>query len=479
MIDDAVWHAIVQSLPSYLDRQRWYADKHRPIRSLELIDAATVANEPHTILLTLIGVEYETGDHRRYFVPMTFHTEPSPERFTIVAGERDGERFWLQDAPSDDAFRDFLVAAGTGLTLNSTHGRFEFEPWILDGEPFVLEPGTISAAAAVEQSNSSIVFGTQAIAKLYRRLEPGQNIEVDMNRFLSSEAGFRSIPKLIGSATYHGSAGAIPLALVQEHAGDHRDGWTALLYYLRNRDADSLAFVERLGAVTAEMHVALAAAPADSPLAPELVSQNDIDGWKTQLLRAAEETDWLIGERVQALPDRSKAAARNYLASTRNWNERAHGYDVLLGAYKTRVHGDYHLGQVLVTADRRLLVVDFEGEPQRPAWEREAKYSPLKDVAGMLRSLSYATGVAADAIETGSGSESLRWLEQWEDDARNRFLSAYRRVVSVSAVPIVPDDDEAFTNIVSALEMDKALYEVRYELSSRPDWAWLPLESLE
>ncbi len=145
------------------------------------------------------------------------------------------------------------------------------------------------------------------------------------------------------------------------------------------------------------------------------------------------------------------------------------------GCYKTRVHGDYHLGQILVTKDGRLLVVDFEGEPHRPAHEREAKYSPLRDVAGMLRSLNYATGVVASSYDSQPDAASRGWLEAWERDARARFLSAYRKAIVASPVPIAPEDDEAFSKAVAALETDKALYEVRYELSSRPDWAWLPL----
>jgi maltose alpha-D-glucosyltransferase/alpha-amylase len=131
-----------------------------------------------------------------------------------------------------------------------------------------------------------------------------------------------------------------------------------------------------------------------------------------------------------------------------------------------------------VTKDGRLLVVDFEGEPQRPAYEREAKYSPLKDVAGMLRSLSYATGVVASSLEVQTVAESRRWLDHWEQDARGRFLSGYRAAIATAAVPIAPQDDESFGKAVSALETDKAFYEVRYELSSRPDWAWLPIDSL-
>ncbi len=179
------------------------------------------------------------------------------------------------------------------------------------------------------------------------------------------------------------------------------------------------------------------------------------------------------------LPDRSQTAAREYLDSPRDWNDRALGFDLLAGTSKTRVHGDYHLGQVLVTKDGRLLVVDFEGEPQRPAIEREAKYSPLKDVAAMLRSLNYATGMVASTLDVQTMAASRRWLDRWERDARDRFLLAYRTAIATSAVPIAPQDDDSFAKVISALETDKAFYEVRYELSSRPDWAWLPLDSLK
>jgi maltose alpha-D-glucosyltransferase/alpha-amylase len=409
---------------------------------------------------------------------MSIHSEPTPDRYTIAVFETEGKRRWIQDAPTDAAFRDFLVVAGNGAAIEGQTGRFEFEPWTLDGEPFALDATTLSSATAFEQSNTSIAYGVEAIAKLYRRLEAGQNIEVDMNRYLAAHAGFESVPKLIGCATYRGDAGELPLALIQQHVGDHRDCWTALTELLRHRAAGSLDIVAGLGMVTGEMHVALAAAPEKTPLAPEPVSADDIADWKRLFLRSAEETDWITGERLAALPDRSQLAAREYLASPRDWNERARGFEPLAETFKTRVHGDYHLGQVLITKDGRLLVVDFEGEPQRPAYEREAKYSPLKDVAGMLRSLNYATGVVASSLDVEAVAGSRRWLEQWEQEARSRFLSAYRRAIESTAVPIAPKDELSFERAVAALETDKAFYEVRYELSSRPDWAWLPIASL-
>ncbi len=430
-------------------------------------------------MLALIGIDYELGDARRYFVPMTVHREPTPELATIARTEDQNLSCWVQDAISDGSFRDFLIEAGTNLSLAGQHGTFVFEPWTLDGLPLLLDPATPSAAAAFEQSNSSITYGDQVIVKLYRRLEVGQNIEVDMNRYLGSEAGFPSVPKLISAATYRGEAGSIPLMLVQQHVGEHRDAWTTLTDLLRRKTNDSLEFVESLGRVTGEMHVALAAAPTSSALSPQPIGRLDVDHWRDAFLRSAEETDWMTGERLQVLPARSQQSAREYLASSRDWQERASWFDLLEGYYKTRVHGDYHLGQILVTKDGRLLIVDFEGEPHRPAYEREAKYSPLRDVAGMLRSLNYAIGVAANSLDDQASAESREWLESWERDARDRFLSAYREAIVASPVPIAPTDADSFSKALRVLETEKALYEVRYELSSRPDWAWLPFDSLK
>lgn len=475
---ESLWPTIAAGLPAYLERQRWYADKSRPIRSLELLDHVAFDTPVKSIVLALITIEYRDGAERRYFVPMTVHAEPAPAVSTIVTFQQKNDRLSVQDAPTDADFRDFLLQAGQGQQLSGRSGTFEFEPWQLDGTPFRLEPNTKSAAVALEQSNSSITYGKQAIAKLYRRLEPGQNIEVEMNRYLASEAHLRAVPGLLGCVTYHGPIGTVPLALVQQHVGDHRDCWSALTESLRSRETSTLDLVERLGTVTGEMHVALAAAAPSSPLAPEAISSADLEKWKEDFLRSVDETDRLIAGRIDSLPPRSAQAARNYLSVDRNWSARAQHFDLLAGFFRTRVHGDYHLGQVLVTTDGRLLIVDFEGEPQRPAHERAAKYSPLRDVAGMLRSLTYARGFAGGTPSDKSETGSADWFRRWEHDARERFLGAYRTTTAVSAVPIAPPDDVAFASAISVLEADKALYEIRYELNSRPDWAWLPLGSL-
>jgi len=478
VIDDALWRTLAAELPAYLAHQRWYGDKTRTIRNLELIDAATVDFEGERIVLAIIGIAYSGGDSCRYFVPLTLHATPSPERSTIAIHAYDGASLWIQDAPADVAFRDFLADAGRGIAVPGQHGVFDFEPWQLDDMPFHLDPATQSAPSALEQSNSSIAYGMQAMAKLYRRIEPGQNIEVDMNRFLASVAHLKAVPGLIGCATYRGAVGTMPLVLVQQHAGEHRDCWSVLTEMLRQANSASLDICAQLGRVTGEMHVALAGASTSSPLAPERITGDDIAIWKRSFLAAADSTDWLVRDREPALSQRSMAAARNHLAKARDWTAHAGAFDLLDGLYKTRVHGDYHLGQVLYTTDRRLLIIDFEGEPQRPVHERAAKYSPLRDVAGMLRSLTYARGFAESAQGSSSDSADRFWLEHWEQDARARFLDAYRSVISAAAVPIAPAKSSEFVRTLAVLETEKALYEIRYELNSRPDWAWLPLESL-
>ncbi len=478
MIDQALWQTIAAELPAYLERQRWYGDKTRSIRDLELIDAATIDVEGERIVLAIIGIAYAEGDDRRYFVPLTLHSTPSPERSTIAIHTQSGASLWVQDAPADMAFRNFLADAGRGIAVPGQHGIFDFEPWQLDDMPFHLDSATQSAPSALEQSNSSIAYGMQAMAKLYRRIEPGQNIEVDMNRFLALVAHLKAVPGLIGCATYRGSVGTLPLVLVQQHAGEHRDCWTVLTEMLRQGDPTSLDLVAGLGRVTGEMHVALSGASVASPLAPEPITRDDIGIWKRSFLAAADSTDRLVRDRASELNRRSSAAARNHLATARDWTTEAEAFDLLEGLYKTRVHGDYHLGQVLYTADQRLLIIDFEGEPQRSGHERAAKYSPLRDVAGMLRSLTYARGFAEPVHGGSAGLADRSWLEEWEQDARARFLDAYRSVTSAAAVPIRPAQSNDFARALAVLETEKALYEIRYELNSRPDWAWLPLESL-
>lgn len=475
-IDGALWQSIESALPAYLDRQRWYADKLRPIRDIGLLDIAL--DESGAVALCLLQIQFDTGEPRTYFVPMTFAKTSLADRWTITGAETPDGYLFVHDAIGDPRFREYLIDCSAGKLLRGRHGVFSFEPWQIDGSPIELRRDLPSVTMAFEQSNSSIAFGEVAMAKLYRRLEPGHDIEVEMNRYLAVEAGFDSVPNLLGAATYQGTAGQFPIMLVQQHVGDHRDCWSELTERLRHRVTDSLDLVRGLGTVTGRMHVALASAPPSSPLHPVRIERADVEAWTAALADSAQETARLTRARLISLPERSHLAARAFLESGEQFSASHKGLEALVGTYQTRVHGDYHLGQVLVTRDGRLLIVDFEGEPNRPAHQRRARYPPLKDVAGMLRSLDYATAVVSSTLDVQAEAESRAWLRSWEHAARMAFLEAYRTSAQAAPIPIMPAEDTAFLQTIAALEADKALYEVRYELSSRPDWAWVPLEAL-
>jgi maltokinase len=268
-----------------------------------------------------------------------------------------------------------------------------------------------------EQSNSSFLAGGSLVLKVFRRPQDGPHPELEVNRHLAA-AGFRHVPPLYGWVEHEGRA----VALLQGFVPNAGDGWTWTLAHFR--DPDYLAAVRLLGRVTAEMHAALARMEP-----PEPISAADARAW-TGAVEAA----------LDAFPQLPRGGLR----------ARAAGFAELVGSPKVRVHGDYHLGQVLRTADR-FVVLDFEGEPARPTAQRRAKASPLKDVAGMLRSFAYARhATGADA--------------GWEERARRAFLDGYGGGFDPRAL--------------AALELEKALYELRYELAHRPEWARVPLAYL-
>jgi maltose alpha-D-glucosyltransferase/alpha-amylase len=186
----------------------------------------------------------------------------------------------------------------------------------------------------------------------------------------------------------------------------------------------------------------------------------------------------LLQERGDGLPDAVRRRLPAITAGLPDIAARADGYQVEEGMPRIRVHGDYHLGQALRTRDDDWVIIDFEGEPARPVSERRQKASPLKDVAGMLRSFGYARGVAERASHSAGGPDAAKRLARWERVARQAFLEEYRRALRTSPVPLAPEDDGAFNRALSAWELDKALYEIAYEARNRPDWLELPLRSL-
>jgi maltose alpha-D-glucosyltransferase/alpha-amylase len=284
---------------------------------------------------------------------------------------------------------------------------------------------------------------------------------------------------------YAGAAGeTATLSVLQGFVTNDGDGWRHVLRAL-SRDATSarratpddplVREIRELGRVTGELHAALAADSADPAFAPEPITAEDAARWTSGIAaaldRASSNADRGDPELARAL--RGLSARGDGITAIRA------GLDLLAagGAHKIRCHGDYHLGQVLKTRDS-FVVIDFEGEPGRPIAERRAKQSPLRDVAGMLRSLNYAVNTVGREGEIGNRAQAAIWLERWERLARDAFLDGYTSATRRSPVRLVPPWRDELRRACAPFEIDKACYELAYELDNRPDWVAIPLAGL-
>jgi trehalose synthase-fused probable maltokinase len=304
-----------------------------------------------------------------------------------------------------------------------------------------------------EQSNSSVVFGERLVLKLFRRLESGINPDLEMVRFLTNH-GYGNIAPLHGWCEYAGDTLAATLAIAQRYVADGIDGWALALDEIPRDPSAFLARVESLGAATAGLHSVLASDPADPAFSPEASSTEMLS-----LLRATldEEVERLFGR----LPDDPRLAP--IAGCEQEIRELITATPQAPGGRRIRIHGDYHLGQTLYTpAGWRLL--DFEGEPARPITVRRTKRSPLRDVASMLRSFSYAT--FAVTLQRG-----LSAPDGFEAGARQLFLDAYLSEVESS---LLPGSRGQLDSLLTIFELEKVLYELRYELDNRPDWVPIP-----
>jgi len=400
------------------------------------------ATESVEAWLLVLLARFADGGDRRYLVPAVGAPgEPLRE-------PEDGDGVW----------RALTTAVATGASLAGDRGRFQCES--LPGLASLLPagsaelPGLVERRLGVEQSNTSILLGDALILKLYRRLEPGENPELEIGAFLES-VGCAVTPRFAGAARYVDGAQSAAALMLQERIAARGDAWAGVLGQLSGADGGPEAAIDDLrllGVTTAQLHAALAARPED-PAFP--VRQAAPDETAAMVRGAHAQLDGALA----ALPpvDRERLAAiapriRDELESALRFRP----------ARLTRIHGDYHLGQVLRTTDG-YVVIDFEGEPVRSLAERRAPQPPERDVAGMLRSFDYA---ARSAMRAGpaEGFDPESWLPR----ARAAFLGGYSGAAPADADP----------PLLRAFELEKACYEVRYEAANRPDWLWLPLDAL-
>ena len=313
---------------------------------------------------------------------------------------------------------------------------------------------------ASEQSNSSVVFDEELILKVFRRLEPGINPELEMLRFLT-EHGFPNSPRLAGWYAYAGRPLETTLGVLQQFIAGALDGWELALDELAEAPERFLERLRRLGEVTGAMHSVLGSDSADPAFCPEETSTEALGLLTATVDEEIERVFLELPEGIEAL---EPIAGRG---------EEVREQLRLLSHFGTvgrviRHHGDLHLGQTL-WADGDWVIIDFEGEPARSLPERRRKRSPMRDVAAMLRSFAYA----ASAVELLRGIEAP---PGWEERARSEFLDGYLESVDST---IVPAGREAFDKLLSVFELEKAVYELRYELNVRPDWLSIPVAGIQ
>ncbi len=513
---------LASALAGVLPTRRWFGAKARQIRNLTILEAIPLASLAR---LLVVRVAFATGPDEVYQMPLAFMANgaegaiAAAARWLVVEHRQGGVEGVLYDAVGDSKFCGELLAVfDEPMELIGSSGTIEIEQTVqyesLRGSRGLpLTPRVLQG----EQSNSSIVFGDQLIMKLFRRVENGLNPDLEISKFLTS-AGFKNTPALAGEIVYRQGSESWALAMLQAFVPNQGDAWRftldwlshALTAYLtdtgrkpapelprqsplhaaekplpaavRKAFGEFLDSAAKLGERTAQMHRVLSSAPEQADFAPEPLSHADLQAYLLGCTDYARDTFALLREQLPrlmgAVADRAACVGAFEATALDAYASLA---QTPLQVQKIRIHGDYHLGQVLAV-DGDFLIIDFEGEPVRSIAERRQKQLAMRDVAGMLRSFHYASRTAASAAaQSCAGSPTLdaidSWAASWHAWTCVAFLASYLQVAGRAG--FVPAAREQTEKLLAVCLLEKAIYELRYELNNRPDWVYLPLSALE
>ncbi len=526
-----------RAIPDFMAHNRWYAGKARVVRAVETLDVVPLPvargrNARPQAFMVLAQIDYTEGEPETYVLPLATADAGRAEQLLAdhpncgvawIDNRSTSERLFLHDALVDptfltatlDAFRrrrSFPTVGGAELraTINP-----RFRKLMSGVGPDELGVHTLTA----EQSNTSVAFGQKLVMKLFRRAQEGVNPDLEIGRFLTEKAGFEHSAPLLGALEYQKGARGEPrtVAVLSAYVGNEGDAWHYTLDQLGLFYESALSLIpdeqtwvppwpslfdeigleppdavadaigpyldaaELLGRRTAELHHALASG-VDEAFSPEpfttLYQRSVYQSMRAQV----RPTLSVVRRRLRQLDERVRPLAEMLLEREveildRFGELRRHRFDV----HRIRIHGDYHLGQVL-HAGRDFVIVDFEGEPSRPPTERRIKRGALTDVAGMMRSFQYARVAALrDLEERGLLAPEHREAmttrgRVWQHWVTVRFLSGY--FATAGDATFVPTDRDDVRSLLTAYTLDKALYEVRYELNHRPGWASIPLRGV-
>ena len=520
--------ALEKLLPGYLRQWRWFGGKARQIRSIALTEVIRFPYDPSTAYWTFISVEYSEGEPETYVLPLTIavgqradEVQDRAPQAVIARVRRTEAEGLLCEAWWENQFWEALLAAiACSQQCPGTAGALRALPT----KAFSHVRGPADAALAptllaAEQSNTSVVYGNRLILKFFRRVADGANPDLELGRFLTEKTSFTHIAPVAGALEYHRDTGeTTAVGILHGFVPNRGDAWgytlEALDGYFTAASAQQseehaavphqpllalaegdipplaseligpyLASARLLGQRTAELHLALASEPSDSRFTPEPLGGPYQHALSQSIQSLATEAFRLLRQRLSDLPEAVRGKARQVLArqeevvgSLQSVSQRP------LTALRIRIHGDYHLGQVLYTRED-FVITDFEGEPARPLRERRLKHSPLKDVAGMLRSFHYAAYAGlfnqADKV-VSSPSEALTALEPWAQAwylwVSAGFLQTYLEYTRPAS--FLPPSREERQVLLEAHLLEKAVYELSYELNNRPDWVRIPLQGI-
>jgi len=495
-------------LLEFLQRQRWFGSKSRQIVSAAVTDWSPFDDD--ISVLAMVTVEFDKGASESYFLPLAILFDEAAQLAkeenanTIVSSVRTTNREGvLCDALiCESTCQKLLSLISKGDSLPSKHGKIRglstrlLPDLVSDGKGDM--PARRSSA---EQSNTSILFGDRLIMKCFRKQQFGPNPDTEIARFLTEETSFTRIAPFGGSIEYSSDdQQPATLAMLQGLVANQGDGWQWTLEELERYFESSatealrggsqivseevvrahagiyLEAANTLGRRTAEMHLALASSDQIEDFRPEIVQPKELEQISENLADHAAQIMGLLKTNLSRLSDDAVEMGGLVMSKRREIIERFHELaKVKEGLTRTRIHGDYHLGQVLrEKAD--FVILDFEGEPARTLAERRQKQVPLKDVAGMLRSFHYAafSGLAKHTTRRPEDHQQMEpWAKLWVSAVSQNFLQAYRETTAASS--IVPSNETDFELVLDAYVLDKALYELGYELNNRPDWVRIPL----
>jgi maltose alpha-D-glucosyltransferase/alpha-amylase len=509
-----------QALLRFLQRQRWFGGKARTIGVMRIADWTTLRRGPHPAFLAVVDISYRDGGFEAYALPLAMATGAEADAIeaqhpqAIVARISGARKGLLFDGLFDDGTCQLLLASiEERRELTMRRGSVHATNLGLSAEDIPAEARLPIVRLTAEQSNTSVKFGQRLVMKIFRRVEPGLNPDVEIGRFLNTRSAAR-VPQLLGDIDYT-RTGSRPASmfLLQRFVGNQGSAWDVTVEELgrfferaiatqppspAGEDAARwvtsdavdppthvidairgyLATAQIIGRRTGELHLTLADS-AESEFAPEPLSRADLSRLAGDLRRHAIEQIRALRVVLPTLDGSRRGLAEDVLDLEPRLQQQFEQLDALVdGGQRIRIHGDYHLGQVLVT-EGDVVIIDFEGEPARTLAERRAKASPLRDVAGMVRSFGYAAavGLGAATLHRAEDRERLApWASYWEHWVSAVFLRAYRTAVGDAV--FVPDSDDARALLLRTFQIDKALYELGYELNNRPEWVHVPLSGL-